>query len=62
MTTARRPFPPHSFPGCRGARDQTYRPQPGIGQYSVSKAHRIENPAQQPNRFDRAQMADDITT
>lgn len=42
-------------------RGENYRPSPGIGQYSVSQGRWIERPVQQPDRFDRTQMATDMT-
>ncbi len=45
-----------------GERGDTYRPEHGIGQYSVSQGRWIERPVQQPDRFDRDQMAADMKT
>lgn len=42
-------------------RTSSYRPAPGIGQYSISEARWVNTPVQQPDNFDRAQMAFDIT-
>ncbi|OYN81263.1 hypothetical protein [Mycolicibacterium sphagni] len=42
-------------------RTQSYEPQPGIGQYSVSEDRWIVMPTRQPDHFDRAQMATDMT-
>lgn len=42
-----------------GTRGPNYEPQPGIGQYSISKGAWIEKPTQQPNKFDRATMTTD---
>lgn len=44
-----------------GERKETYRPERGIGQFSVSQDRWIEPPIQQPERFDRTQMATDLT-
>ncbi len=43
-----------------GERTENYMPKPGIGQYSLSGGRWIEMPTQQPDRFDKAQMAADI--
>lgn len=43
-----------------GERTENYRPTPGIGQYSLSEGRWIERPVQQPDRFDRDQMATDM--
>lgn len=45
-----------------GERTDSQRPAPGIGKYSVSEDRWIESPVQQPDRFDRTQMAADMTT
>ena len=45
-----------------GERGDTYRPEHGIGQYSVSQGRWIERPVQQTDRFDRDQMAADMKT
>lgn len=45
-----------------GGRGDTYRREPGIGQYSVSLDRWIEKPVQQPDHFDRARMAADMKT
>lgn len=44
-----------------GERGENYRRTPGIGQYSLSEDRWIERPVQQPDNFDRAQMATDIS-
>ncbi|ABM14116.1 hypothetical protein [Mycolicibacterium vanbaalenii] len=38
-------------------RGPNYQPRPGIGQYSISEGRWTVPPVQQPDRFDRAQMA-----
>jgi hypothetical protein len=43
-----------------GERTEGSFPVPGIGKYSVSQGRWIEQPVQQPDRFDRAQMATDM--
>ncbi len=43
-----------------GERSENYRPEPGIGQYSLSDGRWIERPVRQPDRFDRDQMARDM--
>lgn len=43
-------------------RTEDYRPVPGIGQYSLSEGRWIERPVQQPDRFDRNQMAIDMAS
>lgn len=45
-----------------GERGDTYRPESGIGQYSLSQSRWIERPVQQPDRFDRDRMAADMKT
>jgi hypothetical protein len=42
-------------------RTENYRPSPGIGQYSLSQGRWIERPVIQPDNFDRATMATDMT-
>lgn len=42
-------------------RTGSYRPAPGIGQYSISEGRWVTTPVQQPDNFDRTQMAVDIT-
>ncbi len=46
-----------SFHADRG---ETYQPQPGVGQYSITEGRWVVMPAKQPDNFDRAQMAADI--
>lgn len=41
-------------------RSENYQPRPGIGQYSISDGRWVVQPVQQPDRFDRAQMAADM--
>lgn len=45
-----------------GTRGDTYQRLPGVGQYSMSQTRWIEDPVQQPDRFDRTQMATDMKT
>ncbi len=45
-----------------GERGETYRPVPGIGQYSLTESRWIERPVQQPSRFDTSRMASDMKT
>ena len=45
-----------------GRRSENYRPAPGIGQYSLTDGRWIEQPVQQPDRFDTSRMASDMTT
>ncbi|TGD89219.1 hypothetical protein BayCH28_07625 [Mycolicibacterium sp. CH28] len=42
-------------------RTENYLPRAGIGQYSISEGRWIEMPVRQPDNFDRAQMAVDLT-
>lgn len=42
-------------------RTSNYQPAPGIGQYSISEGRWVTTPVQQPDNFDRAQMAVAIT-
>lgn len=42
-------------------RSANYQPSPGIGQYSISESRWIVTPVRQPDNFDRAQMAADVT-
>lgn len=44
-----------------GERGENYRRATGIGQYSLSEGRWIERPVQQPDNFDRTQMATDIS-
>lgn len=44
-----------------GERGDNYRQTPGIGQYSISGGRWIERPVAQPDRFDTARMAADMT-
>ena len=41
-------------------RTESYRPSPGIGQYSLSQGRWIERPVIQPDNFDRVTMATDM--
>ncbi len=43
-------------------RTANYQPTPGIGQYSISDGHWVQEPVQQPNNFDRATMLADART
>lgn len=43
-----------------GDRTGSYQPRQGIGQYSISGGRWVVTPVQQPDRFDRAQMAVDM--
>ncbi len=40
-----------------GKRTGSYQPRQGIGQYSISEGRWVVTPVQQPDKFDRAQMA-----
>jgi hypothetical protein len=42
-------------------RGESYQPQPGVGQYSITDRRWITKPTQQPDNFDRAQMTADMT-
>ena len=42
-------------------RTENYRPSPGIGQYSLTEGRWIERPVEQPDNFDRATMATEMT-
>jgi hypothetical protein len=44
-----------------GERTQSYQPQRGIGQYSIAEGRWVVPPVQQPDEFDRAQMAADMS-
>ena len=41
-------------------RTESYQPRQGIGQYSISEGRWVVTPVQQPDNFDRAQMAVDM--
>jgi len=41
-------------------RTESYRPSPGIGQYSLSQGRWIERPVIQPDNFDRVTMGTDM--
>jgi len=43
-----------------GERTESHQPTPGIGKYSLTDGRWIEPAVQQPDRFDRAQMATDM--
>lgn len=45
-----------------GERGESYRPVPGIGQYSLTDDRWIEQPVEQPDRFDTRRMASDMKT
>ncbi|MGO4446190.1 hypothetical protein AB4Z42_22845 [Mycobacterium sp. 2YAF39] len=41
-------------------RSESYQPQPGVGQYSITEGRWVVMPTKQPDNFDRTQMTADI--